>query len=64
MLATAVPHRENCEFPCIGYLDHPFKNLLIENENDLPPLLAITGGLVYNPKSSTASSCSNDDPLT
>jgi hypothetical protein len=38
--------------------------LLIENENDLPPLLAITGGLVYNPKSSTASSCSNDDTLT
>src|SRR6266567_305301 len=33
-------------------------------ERDLPPLLAHTGGLVYNPKSSPAYSCSNNDIFT
>jgi hypothetical protein len=25
---------------CNGYLGHPFKNLHIENKNDLPPMIA------------------------
>jgi hypothetical protein len=50
--------------PCIGYLDHPFKNKPFETEKDLLRLLANTGGLVYNPKSSTAYSCSTDDTRT
>ena len=49
---------------CTGYLVHPFKTRHIETEKDLLRLLANTGGLVYNPKSSTAYSCSNDDTLT
>jgi hypothetical protein len=35
-----------------------------ETEKDLHFLFTNTGGLVYNPKSSTAYSCSNDDTLT
>jgi putative transposase len=34
-----------------------------EKEKDLLPLLANRGGLVYNPKSSPASLCTNDDIL-
>jgi hypothetical protein len=33
-------------------------------EKDPLPLLANTGGLVYNPKSSPAHICSNDDTLS
>src|SRR5947209_12751250 len=50
--------------PCTGYLGHLFKNKPFEREKDLLPLLANTGRLVYNPKSSPADSCLNDDTLT
>ncbi len=40
------------------------KNRPFETEKELLSLLANTGGLVYNPKSSTAYSCSIDDTLT
>jgi hypothetical protein len=49
--------------PCTGYVGHPFKNKPVETENDLLSLLANTGGLVYNPKSSPAYSCPDDDTL-
>jgi hypothetical protein len=51
------------EHACTGYLGHPFKYKPVETEKDPLPLLANRGGLVYNPKSSTASSCTNDDIL-
>ena len=34
-----LDHQESCT----GYLDHPFKNMVFETENDLPSLLANTG---------------------
>jgi hypothetical protein len=49
---------------CTGYLGHPFKNRHLQTEKDPLSLLANTGGLVYNPKSSPASSWSNDTTLT
>ena len=49
---------------CTGYLEHPFKTRHVEAEKDLHSQLANTGRLVYNSKSSTACSCSNDDTLT
>jgi len=50
--------------PCKGYLGHSFKNRHIEKEKDLPLLLANIGGSMYNPKSSPAYSCSNNDIFT
>jgi hypothetical protein len=47
---------------CNGYLDHPFKNMLLETEKDLLSRLANTAGLMYN-QSSSASTCSNDTML-
>ncbi len=54
------PNRSTCN----GYLDHPFKNKHLETDQVLPPLLANTGELVYNPRVVIATSCSNDDTLT
>jgi transposase InsO family protein len=48
---------------CIGYLDHPFKNKHVEVEKELLPLLANTGGSVYNQTSSAADLCSNNNTL-
>jgi len=50
--------------PSTSYLGHPFQNEPFESEKDLLSQLANTGGLVYNPKSSSAYSCSNDEILT
>src|SRR5215469_16549483 len=73
VLATSDIQREKCKLPlqlpghvtCNGYLDHPFKK---KNPSRLrmitSPLVANTEWLVYNPKSSTASSCSKNDTLT
>ena len=47
-----------------GYFGHPFNIRYVEREKDLHPLLANTGGLVYNPQSSPAYSCSNTDMFT
>jgi MFS family permease len=50
-------------FRCTGYLRHPFKTKHVETGKHLLLQLANTGGLVYNPKLSPATYCSNDTTL-
>src|SRR5215469_2086483 len=49
---------------CNGYLDHPFINMPFETEKDPLPLLANSGGSLYNQTSLTASSCLNNAIFT
>ena len=63
-ISMALDKRMGMVLACTGYLGDPFKNKHLETDKVLLPLLANTGGWVYNQTSSPASSCSNGDTLT